>query len=376
MTLPEQRPETLIIGGGIIGLSLAWELSKRGRAVTVVDAGELGRASSWAGAGILPPAASQNIVDPYEALRSLSHRLHSQWAEELRSATGVDTGYQRCGGIYLATSRGEFATLSANEGWWREHGIEFERLNPAQLVQLEPNLADACPNVLAAWYLPDECQLRNPHHLQALISVCRQNGVRIHESYAVSGFEFSRGRVSGIKSTQGEKLSAHDFCICSGAWTRQLLEQLQIPNGIMPVRGQIVLYRSEQPLFSHVVNEGSRYLVPRRDGRLLAGSVEEEVGYRCETTAKAIASIRAWAERLSPGLQSVPVEKCWAGLRPGSYDGLPYIGRVPGWDNLFLASGHFRSGLHLSCGTAKCLAEVMTGGQSPVDLDAFRVGRG
>ena len=125
-----------------------------------------------------------------------------------------------------------------------------------------------------------------------------------------------------------------------------------------------------------IVNEGNRYLVPRRDGLLLAGSIEEEVGYVCETTEAAITQIRDWAESILPTLAQVPVEKTWAGLRPGSFDGLPYLGAIPGFSNAYLAAGHFRSGLHLSCATAEVMADVIEGKPPAIDLSQFRVGRG
>jgi glycine oxidase len=154
------------------------------------------------------------------------------------------------------------------------------------------------------------------------------------------------------------------------------MEQIELSNGIMPIRGQMLLYQSELPLVTHIINEGNRYLVPREDGFLLAGSVEEEAGYLCETTDESLALIRQWAEATLPILREMPVVKSWAGLRPGSYDGFPYLGLAPGTHNLYIAAGHFRSGLHLSCGTAVLMADMMLGQPAKMDLTPFRVGRG
>ena len=144
----------------------------------------------------------------------------------------------------------------------------------------------------------------------------------------------------------------------------------------MPVRGQMVLYHCDRPWLTSVVNEGHRYLVPRRDGRLLAGSIEEEVGYVEEPTREGLAEISAWAEGTPPQLKRHSVEQTWAGLRPGSFDGFPSMGNVPGHEQLFLAAGHFRSGIHLSCSTAVLMANLMQGIANPIDLHPFRVGRG
>ena len=189
----------------------------------------------------------------------------------------------------------------------------------------------------------------------------------------VQSLEYKSSHI--IVRTPDQTLLAEQLCICSGAWARLALLDLGIDNGIMPIRGQMVLYRTPHPLLRRVTNEGHRYLVPRDDGLLLAGSVEEEVGYDNQTTEAGIAHIRNWAERMLPELQHTTIDRCWSGQRPGSYDGLPYLGRVPGCNNLFVAAGHFRSGLHLSCGTAVVMAELMTGGTPTIDLHPFRVGR-
>jgi glycine oxidase len=377
---------TIIVGGGVIGLSLAWELAQRGRRVVVLDAGSVGKAASWAGAGILPPTAKRGTDDPYEQFRAMSHELHPLWAERLRTSTGIDTGYIRCGGIYLASSRAEAATLAANRWWWQEHGIAHQAWSLQELAQREPLLmagrAQTSPSdtagqadIRSVWYLPDECQLRNPHHLQALAAACRQQGVELVEQAEVTQLEPSHSGPPRVV-TKRASYRAEQVCICSGAWARHMLAQLGLASGIMPVRGQMVLYGCDRPLLTSVVNEGHRYLVARRDGRLLAGSIEEEVGYAVETTDAGLSQIRNWAERILPQLKDQPIEKTWAGLRPGSFDGFPYMGAVPGHEQLYLAAGHYRSGIHLSCATAVLMANLMQGLGNPIDLHPFRIGRG
>lgn len=381
---------TIVVGGGVIGLSLAWELSQRGRDVVVLEAKTVGKGASWAGAGILPPTARHGTSDPYEQLRAMSHGLHPQWAKRLRELTGIDTGYTRCGGIYLASTPAEVATLAANRWWWQEHGIEHQGWTLDELSQHEPALmagrqgipipsgsaSDIAPaDIRSVWFLPDEYQLRNPYHLRALESVCQQAGVEIIEQTTVTQLEPTDG--GGVQVvTEQANYHAEQVCICTGAWARRTMEQLGLASGIMPVRGQIVLYRCDRPLLTSVVNEGHRYLVARRDGRLLAGTIEEEVGYVEETTDEAQSQICTWAERILPQLRHQPIEKTWAGLRPGSFDGFPYMGSVPGHEQLFLAAGHFRSGIHLSCATAVLMANLMEGLANPIDLHPFRVGRG
>ena len=369
--------DTLIVGGGIIGLSLAYELTLRGQVVTLVERDACGRAASWAGVGILPPVAERQIDDPLEQLRSLSHRMLAEWAERLREETDIDTGWRRCGGIYLATTAAEAATLAANQLWWHELGIEACPWTPAQLTAHEPNLAPIAQsdNLRAIWWLPGECQLRTPHYVRALITACRQRGVNIIEHCPVERIDCTGNSSCTVQTPQGP-MTASNMCVAAGPWTRQLLQPLGLLTGVLPIRGQIVLFRPDRHLLSSVVNEGHRYLVPRADGRVLVGSNEEEVGFVCETTDDVLSELARWARRIVPALANAPIEKSWAGLRPGSFDSFPYIGALPDCPNLYVAAGHYRAGIHLSCGTAAVLADLMTGVSARMELSAFRPGRG
>ncbi len=366
----------LIVGGGIIGLSLAWELAKRGRSVRVIDRREPGLEASWAGAGMLPPTTRQNAVHPFDQLRALSHELHPAWAAALTEETGLDTGFRQTGAVYMARRAGEAAALVASVDYWRDEGIVVEPLRPEALASLEPALAlhAEAGAIRAAYLLPQEAQLRNPWHLQALLAACRQRGVDVTADCPAQSFLVEAGLVTGVQTPQGV-IQAEQYCICSGAWTRLLLEQLGISNGIEPIRGQMVLFRCPRPPLKRIIIEGTRYLVPREDGRVLAGSTEEEVGFDTRTTEEAVADLTGFATTLAPVLADAEVEKTWAGLRPGTYDGLPYLGRAPGLENTFVAAGHFRSGLQLSPGTAVVMAQFLCDEETDVDLSPFHVGR-
>ncbi len=367
----------LIVGGGVIGLSIAYELAGRGERVRVIDQGQLGKESSWAGAGILPPANAATAIHPLDQLRALSHDLHLAWAHRLREESGIDTGFRRCGGLYLARTVGEAAALHGLKGMLHEEGIEMARLSQSELSQREPGLTNLSErgSLVAAYWLPNESQLRNPDHLRALIACCRQRGVELSEQTEFREFRSMRSRVAEAMTSDGP-MAAEKFCVCSGAWTHYLLKQLGFPNGIMPIRGQMMLFKCDQPPFRHILNEGPRYLVPRDDGHVLVGSTEEEVGFVKGTTDESLRELATLARELVPELTPDKVERTWSGLRPGSFDGFPYLGAVPGHDNLFVAAGHFRSGLHLSTGTAVIMSQLMRGEKPAIDLSPFRVGRG
>jgi glycine oxidase len=366
--------DCLIIGGGVIGLSLAWDLAKHGCSVRIVDQAEPGREASWAGAGILPAAKRHAWQHPYEQLRGLAAELHPQWASELKAVTGIDTGYRCCGGLHLARTAGEAAALMAWAGMMAEEGIEAQRAAASGVSAIEPGIADNDAPFSAAVFVPGEAQLRNPWHLQALRAACVKSGVEITSNAAVSEIIVRDDEVAELQTSHGA-VCARQFCFTAGAWTGALLQRLGIAVGIMPIRGQMVLFRCERPPIKRVINEGSRYLVPREDGRVLSGSTEEEVGFDKRTTDDAIADLIGFARGIVPALGEAPVEQRWAGLRPGSFDGLPYLGRLPGLKNAFIASGHFRSGLFLSTATAMVMSELMRGEEPRVDLSPFRVGR-
>ncbi|MGI8982714.1 MAG: glycine oxidase ThiO [Pirellulaceae bacterium] len=372
-------PDVLIIGGGVIGLSLAWDLAQHGQSVQVIDRGEPGKEASWAGAGILPPASWKAARHPYDQLRALSSELHPQWAAALSQQTEIDTGYRLCGGIYLARTPGEAASLVAWASAAAEEGIVVRRLGERELEEagIRSQRSGARGQILASYLLPHETQLRNPHHLQALRAACERLGVKITADAEMANFEIRKGRLSTvITNNAGSIYSPKQVCFASGAWTGQLCARLGIHIGVFPIRGQMVLFNTgglDVPKLKRIVTEGSRYLVPRDDGRVLAGSTEEEVGFDKSTTAEAIADLTLFARGLIPALENAPVEQTWAGLRPASFDGLPYLGPLPGLSNCFVASGHFRSGLYLSPGTAIVMSQLLRGEQPRIDLGPFRV---
>jgi len=362
--------DVVVVGGGVIGLSLAYELAGQGVAVTVFEQGAFGREASWAGAGILAPGNPAQASAPQAKLRAESHRLWPQLSAELFERTGIDNGFRNCGGIEVRTD-GAAEQLQEDIIVWRNEGVEVEELMPTQLFEVEPALNRS---IVAAYRLPELSQVRNPRHLKALIAGCAARGVKLLPGKPVVGFDVEDGKVLAVR-TPDETCRAGQFCVAGGAWTKQLMADLGIGVPVEPIRGQIVLL-SAQPLpIRHVIEFGSRYLVPRPDGRILVGSTEERVGFEKQNTAGAMAGLIEFATDLVPSLSAAKYERAWSGLRPGSVDDLPYLGRVPEMKNLFLASGHFRSGLQRSPATALLVRQVMLGQETSISLDAFACDR-
>lgn len=360
------HPDLLIVGGGVIGLTTAYLLAREGHKVQLLDKGDFGQEASWAGAGILPPGNPGQAKTPLDQLRARSAALFPMLSAELRERTGMDNGYLRSGGLEFTCAEEE---AESNE--WRAEGVAVETIAGEALARLEPALA---PSVGEAHHLPDMAQVRNPRHLKALLAGCQRFGVLLRPGVPAYRFERQGSKITAVV-TDGGQIPAAKFLVAAGAWCDPLLEPLGFRPGIQPVRGQIALLNTRVPLFQRILLWGERYLVPRPDGRVLVGSTEEDAGFDKRTTAGAIGELLSLAARLVPALAEAHVERCWAGLRPESPDGLPYLGQVPGFDNLFLAAGHFRAGLQLSPASGLVMKELLLGKQPSISLKPFRPDR-
>jgi glycine oxidase len=363
----EQHPDVLILGGGVIGLTTAYFLAREGARVEVIDKGDLGQESSWAGAGIVPPGDPSRARGPYARLLATSSTAFGPFSEELRERTGIDNGYRLCGGIEVTSDPPPDELLAE----WQEQGVRAEPLAPADQRRLEPLLRRDAGR---AYHLPDMAQVRNPRHLRALMGACASCGVRLTPGCPALFLERQGGRVVGLVTGTGRRV-ADRYLVAAGAWSDALLQPLGWRPGIHPVRGQIVLLNAGAAPFRRILQEGRRYLVPRPDGRVLVGATEEHVAFDRRTTAAAVRELLDFAFLLVPELAQAAVERCWAGLRPGSPDGLPILGRLPDLDNVFVAAGHFRAGIQLSPVTGQVMTEWLLGRGPSLPLDAFRPDR-
>jgi glycine oxidase len=362
----DRQRDVLIIGGGVIGLTTAYYLAQDGVRVTVVDKGDLGREASWAGAGIIAPGNPERATGDFNLLRAHSSWLFPQISEILRGHTGHDNGYRVCGGVELASGIDD-ATMEE----WRSEGIAYERLTASKLARIEPAFAEISED---GFYLPSMAQVRNPWHLKALISACEHFHVELLRHRPVLRLEHGASRVE-CAHTEAGSLGAETFLVAAGPWTDPLLQPLGWRPNVFPVRGQMVLLRAEQTLFKTMLLNGKRYLVPRTDGRVLAGSTEEDVGFDKSTTKAGTGMLRDMAYKLIPALRDVPIEATWSGLRPATPDGIPRLGKVPGTENLYVAAGHFRSGIQLSPATGLVMSQLLQGKPTLVPLDAFSPAR-
>ncbi len=359
--------DILVIGGGVIGLMTARELAATGAAVTLVEMGDTGQQASWAGGGILSPLYPWRFAGAVTALAGWSQAVYPTLCSELFEATGIDPEYSTSGLMILdAEDRAEALAWAAAEQQ------ALTTLSRSQITEKEPGLQTDARDAL---WLADIGQVRNPRLTKAL-RVAIEPKVTIREQEEVLELRVQNGVVQGARTRAGD-IDAAQVVVCTGAWTAQLLAKLGRKPDIRPVRGQMILFYAKPGQIRHLTLFRERYVIPRRDGRVLIGSTLEDAGFEKRTTAEAKEELYRIATAMFPLLKRTPIEDHWAGLRPGSPSGIPYIGPYPDAEGLYVNAGHFRNGLVTGPASARLLADLLLGRDpilppSPYALDAAR----
>lgn len=347
----------VVVGGGVIGMLSALELAQAGQSVLLFDRADTGRESSWAGGGIISPLFPWRYLDSVTHLASWSQSHYADLATKLTEQTGIDPEYTECGLILVASDETEAA-----KKWAEQHRRQMAVIDGNEFHRLEPQAAEPTH----ALWMPAVGQVRNPRLARALRRRLEQLGVDIRTDSEVRALLKTKGRCQGVDSSSG-RFSADTVVVCAGAWSGRLLADLPAPPAIAPMRGQMLMFRAEPATISRMVLESNRYVIPRRDGRTLFGSTIEDVGFDKQTTEAARDELYRIATQRFPILKQYPVEAHWAGLRPSSPAGVPYIGRHPQIDGLFINAGHFRNGIVLGPASARLLADLVLERQPIVD---------
>jgi glycine oxidase len=353
--------EVLIIGGGVIGLSIARELHKRRvKRINIIEAGECGGAASWAAAGMLGPQAEADEAGAFFEFCIESRDLYPTLANELLDETGTDIELDRAGTLHLAFSDDDVRVLRQRLQWQKEAGHAIEHLDANDVRRAEPFVS---PDVREALYFPNDWQVDNRKLCSALRRYCEINRIEITDRTRVDRLITDLGRVTGVRAG-GVSYLADQVIVAAGAWTTQILfGETRLPLKVVPVRGQMLAFHSAKRLFDRVIYSSGGYIVPRRNGRILAGSTTEEAGFDRETTDSAAAALFKMACGIAPSLGNLEIADRWAGLRPRSPDGFPVIGRIEGIDGLYLATGHYRNGILLAPATAQLVAADIAEGK-------------
>lgn len=331
----------------------ARELRAAGQSVVVLDQGEVGRESSWAGGGIISPLYPWRYPSEVVALSAWSQVAYPQLAEVLQRESGVDIELITSGMLVIDPNDAEKAIKFTENA-----GIACEVLDRSGILRLAG--IDAKTGI----WLPSIAQVRNPHLITALKSSLIRSGVKIRENAKVEQILSRHGKLTGLK-VSGEEIPASQCLVAAGAWTGGLLKSLNIDVSVHPVRGQMLLFKAPHAPFQPILLKDYHYLIPRLDGHVLAGSTFEDVGFDRSVTDTAREELYCAAVQLVPALRDTPVVRHWSGLRPGSPDGVPYIGAWPDIEGLYVSAGHFRNGIALAPASARLIADLILG-RSPI----------
>lgn len=363
------HPHVLIIGGGVIGLTIARELHRRGVGrIVIVEKGICGEESSWAAAGMLGPQAETDEPGDMLELCIESRIAYPDFASSLFEDTGIDIELDRSGTMCLAFSDDDVARLERRVSWQTAAGLNAAMITGAEARRAEPFIS---PEVVGSALFPDDWQVENRKLCNALRRYADLNGISVFENTEVSELINENGKIVGAKIGMDE-IKSENTVLAAGAWTSLIkIGSFSAPVRITPVRGQMIMFRTAKRSFEHVVYSPNGYLVPRNDGRILVGATSEDAAYVKENTDVAVRDLTRSAETIAPQLSGLKIADKWSGLRPRSADGLPVLGSLGGLGGLYFATGHYRNGILLAPRTGEMIARAIVDGVDSRYFDVF-----
>jgi glycine oxidase len=343
----------VIIGGGVIGLTIARALAMRGvRDVCLLERSATGKEASFAAAGMLLPQVDAHAPTDFFTLACRSRDLYPSFAAALRDETGIDIELDPTGTLYLALNEGDQNAIERRCDWQTRAGLSVELLSAAAARELEPCIS---ASITGALLFPNDIQVENRRLLNALVNSVNNLGVTSMTETNVESLIIEGDRLTGVQTSRG-LVNCGVAVVAAGTWSG-LIQHSSF--SMEPIRGQMVCLESRPQLTRHVICSPRGYVVPRQDGRLLAGSTSEKVGFAKFVTAGGISSILQNANEISPGISNLPIVDTWAGLRPRAADGLPVLGACGEIDGLFYATGHYRNGILLAPITGELISEAI-----------------
>jgi len=366
------KKDFIVIGAGIIGLTMTARLLEAGASVTLLERDIVGNEASWAGGGILSTLFPWDYSESVNQLAMYSTSLYPQWTAALQAQTGIDPEYHICGLHILHPNENDQARA---QHWCTAHSIAIE---PQSLILGEGGLANigksrSDQSVNATLFMRDVAQVRNPRLLRALKKRIEQLGGNIVEHCEVFRLHSNNLKVTGLQTSRGQMIG-DQYIVTAGAWSSRLLGEHALNLYIKPIRGQMLLYKLPQSPIQSIVAEQAHYLIPRQDGHILVGSTIEDTGFNKNTTIEARSQLSNWAGKLLPTLINIPPLRHWAGLRPASFRDLPTIGRHPVLKNLYVNSGHFRYGVTMAPGSAEILMNEIVERTQPFAISPYQQG--
>ncbi|MCS6885299.1 MAG: glycine oxidase ThiO [Acidobacteriota bacterium] len=367
--------DVVIIGGGLIGCTIALELARKGVAVTLVERVRLCTEATWASAGMLAPQIEIDSRNDFFDFCYRGLELYPQYIEELRELTGLDSSLRVEGALQVAFDEVELKKLAKCYRWQFEAGLPIEELSAEQLREHEPGLSD---EVLGGYLFPQELQLDNRRLAEAVVAAAQKLGVNFVIGADVTEIliDRNRGRLKAIGVRAGNDMITAGVVInAAGCWSGGIrVEGAKTPK-LIPVRGQMVALRTTVGRLRRIIHTGHTYLVPRLDGRIIVGTTFEYVGYDKRVTAEALQMLLARAIKTVPALAKSEVVEFWSGLRPATEDKRPLLGYHPEVDALIYATGHYRDGVLLAPITAKLIAALVVDGTEDAVLRLYSPAR-
>jgi len=354
----------IIIGGGIIGLLTAKELLKSGANVAIVEKNSPGQQATWAAGGILSPMRPWHYSEPVNAISSPSQAIYQQLANEMHDETGIDPEWLLSGMLVLNDDEMAEASL-----WCEQHNAPNKMLSVEQLHQQFSHLK---PLNEPALYRADVATIRPHKLLKALNRYLADNGVTFYSGEAAHKLQMKSNQISGVQLDEST-LHANEYIICGGAWSPQLVPSIAQQPSISPVKGQMICFPPIDISNLCMVMDGNRYIIPRKDGRVVVGSTREHTGFDATTSQMAFDELRDFAQQLYPALSNIEPDAHWAGLRPSSPNSIPYICRVEPFNNLSLNAGHYRNGIVTAPASAELMADIVLNRATKIDRLPYQI---
>ncbi|GGF98859.1 glycine oxidase ThiO [Paenibacillus abyssi] len=360
----------LILGGGIIGLSCAFEARQRGYRVTLLEPGSLGGQASGAAAGMLAPYA-ENTEQP-DAFFGLCHASllrYPEWIGRVQEASGMEVEWSRSGSLHIVYHEADLLPLRTRMEWQNQFGAQSELVDSAALKELEPLLSG---DVAAALYCPKESHVYAPSLVKALETACRKTGVELLDHAGpISEVTWDKGIQVSVKPGRSAEVRGDRLVVCTGAWTGMYESWFGVPLPVHPIRGQICSYPVPTGMVRHMVFSSQAYWVAKGNQTLVCGASEDVAGFDTSVTDRGIGRLTRMGPRVFPFLGDKETVHRWAGLRPATRDGWPLIGELPHLPRVILAAGHYRNGILLSPITAFLVSDLLDGKQPEISLQPF-----
>ncbi|AOA59065.1 NAD(P)/FAD-dependent oxidoreductase [Acinetobacter larvae] len=360
-----------IIGAGISGLLCAFEFLEQGCHVSLYDQQHFGRAASWAGGGILSPMYPWRYPDAVNQLARHGKALYQHYNAQLLPQTAIDFEIEHSG--MLIFDADDFAIGQAYAEKYQDPMQRCQHVQSEQLQRINPRLAATWQQAL---YFPALSNIRNPRVLQSLQAYVQQHPrAQVYPQHTIQQFKMRGQRIDAAITQHNEQIYADHFVLATGAWSAEWEQQLRCHIPVAPVQGQMLLFKTPAHWLPTMCMNDVMYLIPRRDGHIVCGSSVRHCGFDTRPDTHISAKIYAASIAMVPELAHFPIIKQWAGLRPGSPDGIPYIGAMPEIDNLWANFGHYRNGLCMGPAAARLLRQLLLAQQPFIDPSAYSTTR-